>query len=127
VAKLSISRLLEASKLLQTKAGQELQELITFVNDLANQIVLALRQGLTFEDNFKCKVVSVTLTHNTVQTINSDSKQIFSVMPARVVSTTTAVTSFIWYINSAEELTVNAQFLGAPTDPQTVKLIIFFV
>ena len=127
MAKLNISRLLESSKLLATKAGQELQELIGFVQDTTNQIVLALRQGLSFEDNFKCMSSTITLTHGVEQTVNSNSKQISYVLPMRTVSSTTALTSFVYYINGNNELAITAEFKGAPTTPQMVIIIIFFV
>lgn len=128
MAKLSISRLLEASKLLQTNAGKDLQELIEFVNDLANQIIGALRQGLTFQDNVKCLVSVVALKHDTEQRVNNpDDKQIFGIFPVRVNSTTTGVSGFLWYINSSNQLIVKAQFIGAPTDPVETTLIILFV
>lgn len=127
MAKLSISRLLEASKLLQTKSGQELQELIGFVNNLADKTIGALRQGLTFEDNFNCKISLVTLKHDVEQRINSDDRQIFGIFPVRCTSTTTAVTSLVWYINSSNQLIVKAQFAGAPADLVETTLVILFV
>ncbi len=127
MAKLSISRLLEASKLLQTKAGQELQELITFVNDLANQIVLALRQGLTFEDNVKCKVTTVTLTHQIPQVINSEGKQISGIIPVRIMSTTEMLIGLNWYIDVSNQLVLTPYFVTATDTPYDVKIIILYV
>lgn len=127
MAKLSISRLLDSSKLLQTAAGQQLQELITFVNDVSDQVIRALRQGLTFEDNFKCKISIVSLKHDTEQRINYDDKQIFGILPVRCISSTTGLSGFIWYINSSNQLIVKPEFIGAPTDPVDVTIVILYV
>lgn len=128
MAKLSVSRLLDSSKLLQTAAGQQLQELITFINDISDQVIRALRQGLTFQDNIKCITPTVSLKHDTEQRVNyDDSRQIFGLLPVRCISTTTGIDGFLWYINASNQLIVKAEFIGAPTDPVDVTIIILYV
>lgn len=126
MAKLSISRLLETSKLLSTKAGQELQEALTYLNDLADQVLRALRQGLTFEDNFKCKVVTVTLQNDVEQVVFSDQQQIFGVLPIRAISTQYGIASSLWFKNNNNELVVKIGFSGSPTAAVSVVLIILY-
>lgn len=128
MAKLSVSRLLESSKLLQTQAGQQLQELITFVNDISDQVIRALRQGLTFQDNMKCLISVVSLKHDTLQGVNYNAaNQIFGIIPVRVNSTTTGISGFLWYIDQNNQLQVKAQFIGAPVDPIDVTLTILYL
>mgnify|MGYP006933461297 CR=1 FL=1 len=59
--KLSIARVLETSKYLATDAGKQLEEFVTFVSDLSEQMIRSLRNGLTLRDNFDCQVVDVTI------------------------------------------------------------------
>lgn len=124
--KITVSRLLETAKLLQTEAGQQLSELIDYVNTGFEQIVRALRNGLTFSDNVNCKVSTVDLTHNVEQVVNSDSKTPFGIIPIRTLSTTTGIDSLAWYIDTSGRLVVKAGFTGAPSGVQKVTLIILF-
>lgn len=124
--KLSITSLLEASKLLATKSGQELAELIDFVNDLADQTIRVLRQGITIRDNFKAELMTATLKNNVEQTINYKGQQIYEVRPLRVVSAVYGVDSFHWYLNNANQLVVKLGFTNSPTEAQTVNLAIFY-
>jgi hypothetical protein len=124
--KITLSRLLETAKLLQTEAGQQLSDLIEYVNTGFEQIVRALRNGLTFGDNFNCKIATIDLTHNTLQAVNSDSKTPIGIIPIRTLSTTTGVDSFIWYIDQGGQLQVKAGFVGSPSGVQKVTLIILF-
>jgi di/tripeptidase len=126
LAKLSLQRLLEVSKLLATDAGSQLEELITFVNDLADQTLRALRQGLTLSDNINCLVQTIQLKHNVESVLNTDSKTPVAIIPARVYSSTTGINGFIWYVNSKNEVIVKASFLNTPTDSQKCVLIIHF-
>src|SRR3954469_1335808 len=99
--KLSIPKLLDTSRLLTTQAGQQLEELVTYVSVTFSQIIQALRNGLTYADNFDCLIQTVSLSHNTPQVINrgTATKTITGVVPTQVVSSTTCVTSMVWYLN----------------------------
>ena len=127
MAKISINSLLEISKMLATKAGQELSEALDFLNDLADQTVRILRQGITVEDNLNAITPTVSLAHNVPQIVNYEqTRQIFAVIPVRVVSTEYGIDSFGWHINSAGQLVVKAGITGAPTAKVGVTLIIWF-
>jgi hypothetical protein len=126
MAKLSISRLLETSKMLSTKAGQELQEALQYLNDLADQTLRALRQGLTYNDNFKCEIMTATLKHNVEQKINYNGQQISEVRVQRTISTQYGYDSMLWYRNNSNELIVKVGFTGAPTGTVDTVLIIFY-
>lgn len=122
--KLSLPKLLETSRLLGTQAGQQLQELIEYVSSTLSQIIQSLRNGLTFRDNFDCLIQTVTLTHNNSQVINrgSTAKTVTGVTAMQTISTTTAVTALVWYLDSSNSLVVVPQFLGAPTSAVNVVL-----
>lgn len=126
MAKLSISRLLEASKLLATKSGQELSDLIDYVNDLADQTLRALRQGLTYGDNFKCEIINCTLKDNVEQPINYNGQNIIEVRALRTISTTYGMASMLWYKNNANQLVVKMGFTGSPPDAVDVVLFVMY-
>lgn len=127
MAKLSISRLPETSKLLATKSGQELQDLISYVNDLADQTLRAIRQGLTLQDNFKCEIVTATLTQDTEQVINyTKTDSIVWVVMLRVFSTSIGIDGLAWWKDNSNQLVVKPKFTGSPTEAQTVSLAIFY-
>lgn len=124
--KITVNRLLETAKLLQTEAGKQLTDLIEYTNTAFEQLIRALRNGLTFSDNINCKISLVELTHGVLQAVNADGKSPVGIIPQRVVSTTTGIDSFIWYIDQSGKLQVKANFVGSPTEVQRVSLIILF-
>lgn len=127
MAKLQISKVLETSKLLATQAGQQLSELITFTNDMSEQVVRALRQGLTFDDNFKALSATISVTHNTEQIVETNNRTPVYVLPARVVSSTVGIDAFTWFIDNSNRLVVKVGFTSpAPTAPLNVAILIFF-
>lgn len=124
--KITITRLYDAARFLQTEVGKAAQEFVDYSISAFEQIIRALRNGLTFTDNFNCKISEVFLTHNTAQVINTDGKTPFGILPIRVFSSTTGVSAFSWYINQKGETEVNMEFVGSPADSQRVLLIVLF-
>lgn len=122
--KLSIPKLLDTSKLLGTQAGQQLEELVTYCAITMSQIISCLRSGLTYSDNFDCLIQTVKLTHNQSQVINrgAATKTITNVVAMQTISTTTSVSSMVWYLNNTNQLVIVPQFFGAPTATVTVTL-----
>lgn len=125
MAKLSLTRFLEISRFLATDAGKQLADFITYVSDFAEQTLRALRNGLTFQDNFNSSVITTTLKHATAQPINTNNRQPYLILHA-TQSTTTAITSLVWAMNESSQLIVTPEFKGNPSDVQTVVLVIFF-
>jgi hypothetical protein len=126
MAKLSIQRLLEVSKLLATDAGKQLEEALTFLNDVSDQVLRALRNGLTFQDNFNCLVTEATLKHDTETQISTSGKRPSGVIPLRVLSTTSGIDATTWFLNNQGQLTVKIKFSDAPTESRKVQLLILF-
>lgn len=124
--KLSVSRLVETSKLLNTKAGKDLGELVIYVADLAEDMISALRNGLTLDENENGKSLTVSLTHGTAQVINTDQKRPVEVRVRRVFSSTYGFDGLIWYVNDAGQTVVKINFTGAPTTALDVTLAILF-
>lgn len=127
MTQLKVSRLVEVSKLLTTKSGQELQDFIQYVADLAEQVVRTLRNGVSFGDNMDATFKTVTVTSGTAGIVNTDGKRPKLVTIAQVMSLTYAVDSFLWYIDATGQVNVKATFTGSPgtTQIQVVLLIVY--
>src|SRR5258706_14299937 len=127
MAKLSVTRLVETSRMLRTQAGQDLADLLTFVNDIADQTIRALRQKLTYGDNFDCSVQTVSLIHNTEQVISFDATRILGeVRMRRVVSRTGGIQRLIYFINNNKQFILKATFNPTPTRAFECSIIIYF-
>ena len=124
--KITLSRIFETSKALATAPGQELQDFINFVAEMSEQVLRALRNGLTFEDNLRCQTPRLSLKHGTEQVVNTQGKVPKRVMVTRVYSTQYGFDSFIWYVDNNNQLTVKIGFTGSPTASLDVDLLIFY-
>ncbi len=103
MARLTLNRLLETSKFLATDAGQELNDFIVYVSDLASQTMSALRNGLTFADNMNCLVKTLTLTSGVSQIVDTGGKTPIGVM-------TMTGGSLEWVLDKDGKLTVTNWF-----------------
>lgn len=126
MAKITISRLFETSKILATKSGQELSDFVNYVAELAEQTLRNLRNGLTFQDNFNCLVSSVKLSQATNTVINTGGKQPIGIIPIRVVSSSLTIDSFGWFIDTKGQVNVNVRYSGTPVVDANVVLVILF-
>lgn len=119
--------------MLATQAGSDIQELIEFVQQFAEQSIRAFRNGLTFEDNVRCSINNVVLKHGVEQLINVTGETI-GIIPTRVMNSTDrttgvvtneSITNFFWYFNNSGQLTVKANFASAVPDRSIqVRLIV---
>src|SRR5882672_9784063 len=112
---LTISRVVEIAKLLTTKAGQELTDFLQYMSGFCEQVLRALRNGITFKDNVDCLISTVSLTHATAQVINTGVKQPMGIIPLRVISTEFSIDTLTWYIDGDGQVNVKVTFLTTPT------------
>lgn len=127
MTKLSISRFLEVSKYLATNSGKELQDFITYVSDLADQTLRALRNGIGLRDNLDATVKTVSVKHNIDAIINTDGKTPLAIMPTyQVNSNVNMISAFAWTTNQAGQIIVRVQFASAPTSSLDITLVIYF-
>jgi hypothetical protein len=126
MSKLSTAGGIEASKYKATKAGQELNGLIDDVSTLTDDVVKVLRNGVGIRDNLDAKLMTVSLTHNTLQALNTDGKTPVGIVPIRVYSTTYGMQSFIWYVDGSGKVQIKATYSATPTDALDVTLVIYF-
>lgn len=123
--KLTLTRLLDTGRILATEPGQQLAFFFSYLAEFVEQTIRALRNGLTFSDNFACEIKRVTLTSGEAQTITA-SRQVTGAVVMRVVSQTSYLTGFNYYYDTRGELTVIAEFSsGASTSHDVVILLLF--
>lgn len=125
MARLTIGRIFESSKALATEAGKQLTDFINDFADFREQVIRALRNGLTFKDNFNCIVSTVSLKHNTPQVINTNGQQPIGVIVLRSAKQIYNVT-IAWELNDKSELSVLPTISGSPTSAIDVVLLIIF-
>lgn len=126
MAKLSISRIFETSKLLATKSGKELSELITYTSELAEQVLRILRNGVTLSDNIDCKVVTYSLSNGTPQEINTDGRTPIGIHIIRTISSSYGWTSTNWYLNDRGAVILTVGFTNSPTAAVETTLVIYY-
>lgn len=125
--KITLSRIFETSKALATNAGQELSDFIDFTAQMSEQVLRALRNGLTLEDNVRCITQRVSLENNKQQIVGTGGKLPTKVLVTRTYSFTNAVTAFLWWVDTQNRLTVRCTFDNAPgTSKIDVDLLIFY-
>lgn len=125
MARLTLGRIFESSKALATEAGKQLTDFINDFADLREQVIRALRNGLTFKDNFNCIVSTVSLKHNTPQIINTNGLQPIGVVVLRT-SKQIYTCTIGWEINDKSELSVLPTITGAGSTAIDVVLLIIF-
>lgn len=125
---ISIAKLVEVSKFLATEAGGELREFIEYMGGMSEQVIRALKNGLTFRDNFDAEVLEVELTSGTAQIVGNKKTTVkpSGVLVQRVISSLYSLDAFLWYLDGQNKLTVKATFTGSPTDKVTVSLIVLY-
>ena len=127
MTQLKVSRLIEVSKILTTKSGQELSDFVQYVADLAEQVVRTLRNGVSFVDNMDASFKDAKLVSGTAAIINSGTKRPRMIQIAQIMSETYALDSFTWYIDAQGRTQVKATFTGSPASTQiSVVLLIVY-
>ena len=123
--KISLTRNLETAKILATKTGQELRGFVVYMAEFVQQVIQALRQGLTFADNFDCDIKTVQLSNDQAQVIEAR-KTAKLILPGRVVSQTHKLEAFGWYYDANSKLNVIATFDPVPDSALDVSIVVLF-
>lgn len=126
--KLTIGKLLESSRYLATEVGQQIPDFFVFMSDLTDQVVRALRNGLTFQDNFDAEIRTTSVTHNTAQVVvpRKPGAAVQGIIPLRLVSQTHGIDSFAWYYDPQGRLTIRVGITSAPANPIQITLAILY-
>jgi hypothetical protein len=123
--KLTLTRLLETSRIMATKVGQEIPFFFDYMAEFVEQTIRALRNGLNFADNFACEIREVELTHDTAQTIQA-SKTVRMILFTRVLSTSQLLVGQGWYYDDNNNLTVKVRFSGGAGTAAPVVIVLLF-
>lgn len=114
MTQIKVSSLIEVSKILTTKAGQELADFVQYLADLSSQVVRALRNGLSFTDNMDASFKTVSLVSGTTTAVNVGARRPVGIWPVQVISAARGWDSFHWYIDGSGQAQVEMTFLGTP-------------
>tara|TARA_R110002074_G_scaffold48813_2_gene124734 strand:- start:514 stop:915 length:402 start_codon:yes stop_codon:yes gene_type:complete len=131
--KLKISNVIDLSRFLTTRSGQELKELLEYISRLGDEVVTSLTSNLTYEDNFLCEIKQVSIrtgTSNIIKT--SKNLPVKEIRIRRVYDDIYfIVSSFGWTYTAQGEILVNSTFIsqGGSSDINreiVLDLIIFY-
>jgi len=122
---IDLTRVFDASKSLATKSGQELTDFIGYTTDAMEKIIRALRNGLSFADNFYCSVETASVVHNTTAIVNA-TKRVIGVIPIQTDHNTDALISLNWRYNNAGRLTITPTFKEASSTARTIKYVLLY-
>jgi hypothetical protein len=122
----NITRIFDTAKAKATKSGQELLDFVVYTTEALSQVIAALRNNLSFGDNFNALITEPELRHNTEQIINTNNKVPKDVILTRTFSLSSLNTGFGWQLNGNNQLVVKALFNGAPATTVRVRLVILF-
>jgi hypothetical protein len=125
MAKLSVSKLVDVSKFLQTKAGSELFELFEYLSRFTDQVLNALRKQITFEDNLRCDVVSIAIQSGVLQTVRTTASP-RHVIVTRMEEAGYLVDKFGWHIADDGRLKVKVVLDPVDTETHKTTLIILY-
>jgi hypothetical protein len=126
MAKINITRIFETSRALGTDVGQKIADFISYCAEAFAQIIAALRNALTFEDNFNCLISEPTLTHGVQQILNTGGKNPRGILVTRSYSISYPIDAFTWHFDDSGNVIVVARFYGGPTTPIKVTLVVLF-
>ena len=124
--KLTISSIFDFATVATSKAAQELTTFIDFVNRLTDEVVKALRNRLTFADNFQGQQVVVELVHGVESKIAIDRPQVLGVLHLKTSSTADVLTSMVTSVNQEGQLVILPNFKLASSTKLNVTLFILF-
>jgi len=130
LSKISVSRLLDMTKLVEsmTKAGiQGAEDLTSFLGEFTDQVIRGFKNGISLVDNIYGTEVTVSLKNNVSQKVKNDpTKTPKHIWISKVTPFENAALSFNWKLDSEQQIVVLATFTGSPTSSVTVNLVILY-
>lgn len=131
MAKFTITRLLDVTRISKTDAGKQMPEFFEYLSQFVEQTVRNLRSGLTFGDNFAGETRTIELKHGVPQTIIS-AKTVVGVVFTRVQSNEWLLARQGWYYDRNNRLTIAVGFAKADgtsatsADSASVDLVLLY-
>lgn len=121
MAKITISRIFEVSLIASSKAYEELQSFVEYVNSLADNTIRILRNGVTLSDNISCSIITQQMTPNTPLTFAVNARPIGVI----VLQSDRPVTSFTWQYGSTATQ-ISAEITSTTSTAFNVKMCVFY-
>ena len=128
--KLKVSSVLDLTKYLETKTGQELKDLLEYIAQLSDEVVTALTSNLSYNDNFSAETKRSLLRNGepTVIKPKNDKATVKEIRARRIYDDTYyLVQAFGWHYNGEGEVEVQLLVAGAPVTLEfEVDLLILY-
>lgn len=129
--KIKLSNILDLSKYLDTKAGQDIKGVLEYLAQLADELITALTSNLSYADNFSCEIKKVDLRHNlkTQISVSKNNSEVKEIRVRRIYDDEYfTVSSFGWTNNIQGGIDVKLLVEGAPpiTYELSVDLLILY-
>lgn len=111
---------------IDAELASKIGPLISFINSNNEEIVRALRNQLTFADNLKGQLLTLTCTHGNPVIAGNMAKgvQVLGVIPLRVIDSTDSLTSHNFTFTSAGEFQITAYFRLASVDARQITVFV---
>lgn len=123
--KITVTRILDISKALTTDLGKQIPEFFNYMAEFVEQNIRALRNGLTFADNFDCEVKNISVLHDSPQIVSA-SKTVSGVLVTRVFSQTYLIDQVLWYYDDQGRLTIRIKFDSNPGQALSIAVVLLF-
>lgn len=124
--KISLSKLFDITEIKDSAIIEGVKPLVAFVNQFSDQMIRALRNSLTLQDNIKGVKRRVDFTHAAEQIVEYSGGVPMGIIPLRVIDPEDSLASFNWKINSKGELSITPYFRLASSTKIAVDIYIFF-
>ena len=121
MAKITISRIFEVSLIATSKAYGELQPFVDYVNQLADNAIRILRNGITLGDNINCTLTTQKFTPGQALTFAVNARPTGII----VLQSDHPVTSFVWQ-NATAEAQVIATITSPGSSTNNVNMCVFY-
>lgn len=125
MAKLSVARLFEVSQIATTKAFQEMQPFVEYVNQLADNLVRILVNGIGVRDNLDAQLVTLTVSADTPLSVRTNKVPIAALL-VRQNPRNPLVTGFAWDIDNDGVLRIEVTFDDSAASQLDVTVLAIF-
>lgn len=129
--KIKLSSVLDLSRFLSTKSGQELKDVLEYLSQLSEQVITALTSNLSFPDNFSCEVKQLSIRSG-VTTVVKPTRDITvtDVKVRRIYDNNYFIVDSVgWNYDTSGDINFHLAVKDPPTDESyqiLVDIIIFY-
>lgn len=121
MAKIQLSRVFDVALVATTKAYQELQPFVEFFNQLSDNVVRTLTNGISLLDNVDCKQIKLDMKDDIPTALAVDKRVPLAVYLSRQIPSTPMVTAFSWEITNDGAISLRVKFDTPPPTNTTIN------